>query len=120
MLAKRGIWVVTVAGATSVIGWGGSMTMRVSLTWKGVSAGPAGDLGALAARHVVALDREHLLVRILRILEDVAGRGVAAEEDRAAVGGESGLAQFLLILRVGPLDQRHAVADAGDMVEPDL
>ena len=84
------------------------------------AAGPARDPGALAGRHVVALDREHLLVRILGILEGVAGGGVAAEEDRAAVGGESRLAQFLLILRVGPLDQRHAVADAADMVEPDL
>ena len=40
MLAKRGMWVVTVAGATSVIGCGGSITTRVSFTWNGISAPP--------------------------------------------------------------------------------
>ena len=65
------------------------------------AAGAAGDLGALAGGDVVALDREHLLVRILGIFEGVAGGGVAAEIDGPAVGRESGLAQFLLELGLG-------------------
>ena len=84
------------------------------------AARPASHLRALPGRHVVALDVEHFLVRILRVDELVAGRGVAAEIDGLAVGREGRLAKLLLELRIGPFDQRHAVADAGDMVEPDL
>ena len=84
------------------------------------AARPAGDLDALAAGHFVALDREHLLVRILGIFERVARRRVAAEIDVAAVGGEGRFAQLLLELGIGPLDQGLARAAAADIVEPDL
>jgi hypothetical protein len=84
------------------------------------AARTAGDRAALAGRDVEALDREHLLVRILRIFEIVAGRGVAAEIDGLAVRRVSRLAELLLELGIGPFDQGNAVADAGDVVEPDL
>ena len=52
-------------------------------------------------------------------MEDVAGRGVAAEIDGIARRREDRLTEFLLELGIGPLDERDAIA-AGDMVEPDL
>src|SRR5205085_11435301 len=79
-----------------------------------------GDPGAFAGPHVVALDGEHFLVRILRVDELVARGGVAAEIDGLAIGREGRFAKLLLELRIGPLDKGDAVADAGDVVEPDL
>src|SRR5437868_4472463 len=111
MVEKRGMRVVTVAPPALPEG----RRRRPDRT-----AGAAGDLAALAGGHVVALDVEHLLVRILGIDELVAGGGVAAEIDGLAVRREGRLAKLLLELRIGPLDQGDAVADAGDMVEPDL
>jgi hypothetical protein len=84
------------------------------------AAGAARHLRALAGAHVVALDGEHLQVRILRIFEDRTRRGVAAEIDGRAVGREDRLAQLLLVLRVGARDERDARARAAGMVEPDL
>jgi hypothetical protein len=84
------------------------------------AARAAGDLHALARRHVVALDREHLLVRILRIFEDRAGGGVQRKVDGAAVMAEGRLAKFLLVLRIGPLDQSLAAAAAIGVIEPDF
>ena len=73
-----------------------------------------------AGVYIVAFDVEDALGRILRIFEDRPRRGVATEIDRTAVGREDRLAELLLVLRVGPGDERDAAPGAADMVEPDL
>ena len=60
-----------------------------------------------AAGEVVAFDVEQVGVRILGILEDRPGRDVARVVDALAVGAEDGLAQFLLVLLAGALDQQR-------------
>ncbi len=83
------------------------------------AAGAGDDCRGLAGIEFVALDVEQVGVRILRILEGGAGGDVAGEINGLAVGRVDGLAQLLLVLLVGLLDQRNAAA-AGDVVEPDL
>ena len=73
----------------------------------------------LAGLKVIAFDREELVVAVLRIFEDRTRRGVAGVVDVLAIGGEDRLAQFLLVLLAGALDEQDAVA-AGDVVHPDL
>ena len=75
--------------------------------------------GDFTSGEVMALDREDARVRILRVFEDRAGRGVAGVVDRRAVGSEHRLAQFLLEPFIGALDHLHPAA-AADVVEPDL
>ena len=72
-----------------------------------------------AGLEVIALDREELGVAVLGVFEDRARRGVAREIDAPAIGREDRLAQFLLVLFAGTLDQQHPVP-AGDVVHPDL
>ncbi len=83
------------------------------------SAGPGGHRAHLAGRQLVALDVEEVGVGILGVFEDRPGRDVAGVEDRLAVVGEGRLAQLLLQLLAGALDQGDAAA-AGHVVEPDL
>ena len=75
--------------------------------------------GHLAGLQVIAFDLEQVCVGVLRVLEDRARRDVAGVEDALAVGGVDRLAQFLLQLLVGALDQDDAGA-ARDVVEPHL
>ena len=83
------------------------------------AAGAGHDRLHLPRLEIIALDREQLVVRILRIFEDRAGRGVAREIDMLATGRIDRFAQFLLMLLIGLLDQRHA-ATARDVIDPDL
>ncbi len=89
----------------------GSRTHRPAITGNGRAR--------FAGGKIVTLDLEQRLGRVLRIFEDRPGSDVPGVIDRLAIGGIDRLAQFLLVLLVGPLDQSDAAA-ARDVVEPDF
>jgi hypothetical protein len=83
------------------------------------AAGPGDRRRDVPRLELVALDLEQIGVRILGIFEDRTGRDVAGEVDALAVGRVDRLAELLLVLLVGLLDERYP-GPAGDVVEPDL
>jgi hypothetical protein len=83
------------------------------------AAGALGGRHRLARLQIIAFDMKKIGVGVLSIFEDRAGCDVAGEIDMLAVRRVDRLAQFLLVLLVRALDQRHA-APARNVIEPDL
>ena len=83
------------------------------------AAQPTDRRGRLPTFQIVTQNIEQIGVRILRIFEDRAGRDVLGIVNGIAVRRIDWLAQFLLPLLAGPLDQLHAAA-ARNMIEPYL
>ncbi len=81
-------------------------------------AARAGDIGLdLTGLPVQAADQIDLAIGVLGVLEGSAGRGVVAEIEIAAVGGEGG---FVGVLLVGALLGELQAVAAGPVIEPHL